>query len=235
METLLKGPVQPAYRQAIPFRTIFEEHVRRGKFEAAYLNNRDHISLKDATTRILKPAALTVENVLSKLGDKIAQHEDAYRGLATANMNIDKDTKITDDVLEEKTATCKKLDDELNEILHALSSSALCLSGGSIRSASFCMSVLQGLCRFSYNSTGNGVSLLPATGAGVITCKQGTVDNIGITTKVAERFGLTTADLFNLSITEVDGNRTRRALQKDRLPPEVPDSHLVLAVGAQLV
>ncbi len=44
---------------------------------------------------------------------------------------------------------CKEADKPLLQVLHGMSASAVCRSGGGIRSASFCLGVLQGLARFS--------------------------------------------------------------------------------------
>ena len=44
---------------------------------------------------------------------------------------------------------CKEEDQPLLQVLHGMDGSAVCLSGGGIRSASFCLGVLQGLARFS--------------------------------------------------------------------------------------
>jgi len=44
---------------------------------------------------------------------------------------------------------CKEADKPLLQVLHGMSGSAVCLSGGGIRSASFCLGVLQGMARFS--------------------------------------------------------------------------------------
>ena len=55
-----------------------------------------------------------------------------------------------EDVLAAEKA-CKKADEPLLQVLHGMSASAVCFSGGGIRSASFCLGVLQGLARFSVN------------------------------------------------------------------------------------
>jgi hypothetical protein len=44
---------------------------------------------------------------------------------------------------------CRDADKPLLRVMHAMNGSAVCLSGGGIRSASFCLGVLQGLARFS--------------------------------------------------------------------------------------
>jgi hypothetical protein len=46
-------------------------------------------------------------------------------------------------------AKCRDADKPLLRVLHAMNGSAICLSGGGIRSASFCLGVLQGLARYS--------------------------------------------------------------------------------------
>ena len=43
-------------------------------------------------------------------------------------------------------------DQELLDVLHGMDCSALCLSGGGIRSASFCLGILQGLARFGFSA-----------------------------------------------------------------------------------
>jgi hypothetical protein len=50
---------------------------------------------------------------------------------------------------------CKVADWPLLRVLHGMNGSAVCLSGGGIRSASFCLGVLQGLARFSTQRKAN--------------------------------------------------------------------------------
>jgi hypothetical protein len=98
--------------------------------------------------------------------DIVARAEQAYRELGAAKDAIDDwstahsglPTKGSEQLREqnEKLANlreaewnCKSCEEDLTDVLHEADRSALCLSGGGIRSASICLGVLQGLARFS--------------------------------------------------------------------------------------
>ncbi len=134
METLLEIPVQLAQPHALPFRVIFEEQRRRR--EAELLKHAGKV-LGAAT-----PAAAA-----AALLEHIAAQEKAYAELAEVNAEIaaGKLQMGSDDNVK----ACLAADDALTKILHLMNSSALCLSGGGIRSASYSLGVLEGMSRLS--------------------------------------------------------------------------------------
>ncbi len=143
MEPLLKSPVQLAEPEALPFRVIFEEHRRRRNSEL----------VSKARKVLFHPDEAPEDSVVAAaLREKIEEQEAAYEKLKAANDQIETCEEIEpskrpnlDGLLED----CEKADRPLKQILHLMDTSALCLSGGGIRSASFCLGVLEGLSRFS--------------------------------------------------------------------------------------
>ena len=81
------------------------------------------------------------------LDEKIADSIAAYAALLKS-----KDENNYDDKYEQ---CCLTADQKLLDVLHGMDSSALCLSGGGIRSASYCLGILQGLARFGFSSGNN--------------------------------------------------------------------------------
>lgn len=49
---------------------------------------------------------------------------------------------------------CRTADEDLLKVLHGMNTSALCFSGGGIRSASYCLGTLQALARFGFSGAG---------------------------------------------------------------------------------
>jgi hypothetical protein len=113
LDSFLLAPVQLAQPHAIPFRTIFEEHLRRRQPEFM------------AALADMFPVTPAGDDSVMQLEEEISRQEAAYGALAMAY--------------------------QLKELLHLTNASALCLSGGGIRSASFCLGVLEGLARISRN------------------------------------------------------------------------------------
>jgi hypothetical protein len=132
VEPLLKDPFQPALPHALPFRVVFEEHRRRR--EAKLLEHA-------ANVFGCKPS-----DALNALTGAIRVQENTYARLADATGNDN--TAIGD---------CQRAEMPLKALLHAMNSSALCLSGGGIRSASYSLGVLEGLSRFSQQDPNNGL------------------------------------------------------------------------------
>jgi hypothetical protein len=142
MGSFLISPVQYASQHALPFRTIFEEHRQRRPDD---LRKAVRDGLRDSAG---KPIEIAPDAELDKLLDLITQQEQAYADLQSANFNIACDAPLSTD-LDDLESACSALDFQLKLILHEMDSSALCLSGGGIRSASVCLGVLEGLSRFS--------------------------------------------------------------------------------------
>lgn len=140
MESLLYGPAQPSQPHALPFRTMFEEHLRR-----------DPQSLLTKAMGVFGKG--TREEALRALGRAICRQEARYRSLARANERIHAGRPVLRS-LDCLTESCEAADAPLKRLLHQMDSSALCLSGGGIRSASFSLGILQGLSRFSDPKSG---------------------------------------------------------------------------------
>ena len=140
MESLLDGDAQLPQPHALPFRAIFEEHLRR---DAANL-------LRKAQPIFM---AANSKDALAAVKKEIKQQEAAYEDLAAANVRISEGCTPCKS-LDELTADCKDADASLKRLLHSIEASALCLSGGGIRSASFSLGVLEGLSRFSDSRQG---------------------------------------------------------------------------------
>ena len=145
----------PCLSHALPFRTILGEYrVRRPQ------------DLALAVTRFILKLETVPEDpvrIWTPLDQALSRSEDAYRQLLAAKDLLDNVSRDVDETTEAYTARvelgqrqvlqcehdCKSADEPLKRILHAMNGSALCLSGGGIRSASFSLGVLQGLARFS--------------------------------------------------------------------------------------
>ena len=111
----------------------------------------------------LELTAKELEAIWTRLDADITKSEDAYRVLAAAKEDLQGQRrergepmgKFKKRLLEayEKVlvaeSRCQIYDQPLKSILYAMKSSALCLSGGGIRSASFSLGILEGLARFS--------------------------------------------------------------------------------------
>jgi hypothetical protein len=136
LDSLLLAPVQVAQPHAIPFRTIFEEHLRRRQPE-----------FMAALTAMFPPAVASGDSV-TQLEAEISRQEAAYRALASAYEQI-QNGRLTGP--DQELRRCANSERKLKELLHLTDASALCLSGGGIRSASFCLGILEGLARISRN------------------------------------------------------------------------------------
>ncbi len=117
-------------QHALPFGIIFEEYAARRKED-----------LKKRSSEVLQ---VNEDQVLSTLQALLETRDDLYRKLKQAKDDGLSSTEI--DALEEE---CGKCDRPLKRVLHKMKGSALCISGGGIRSASFSLGVLEGLARFS--------------------------------------------------------------------------------------
>src|ERR1700748_1464760 len=114
-----------AYPHALPFQVFFEEiAARRGDDLAAQI-------------RVLFGVATGEEQ--DWLNTEIAASTSAYK-LLIQSKGMDADNKVTYSNTDEKR--CEKADANLLKLLHAMQTSALCFSGGGIRSASFCLGAL---------------------------------------------------------------------------------------------
>jgi len=132
---------------ALPFRIIFQEVLARfgvDSSENPLQENqppaREYRDFLDLIDRFLPGA----ESPLIRLWAQIHDSEIAYHQLQSAKAA----GKYGAGVEEH----CRSLDQPLVELLHTVPRSALCLSGGGIRSASFSLGVLQALAQFNNTS-----------------------------------------------------------------------------------
>jgi hypothetical protein len=137
VESLLLAPVYLTEEHALPFRTFFEEHLQHRR--ADLLAKADKYLAPDAE-----------KSVEERLLAALRAQEDAYAALEVAGHKIAAG-ETPDKSLDELLKHCAQSDIPLKHILHGMNASALCLSGGGIRSASFSLGILEGLSRFSRN------------------------------------------------------------------------------------
>jgi hypothetical protein len=84
---------------------------------------------------------------LRQLREALSRQEKAYAALDEANRRIGSGTRNFG--TKRELAECHEADQPLKRLLHLADASALCLSGGGVRSASFCLGILEGLSRFN--------------------------------------------------------------------------------------
>jgi hypothetical protein len=91
---------------------------------------------------------VTPEVARSILTSHIAVQEEAYRKLNENSQAIERGDVEAPKQVDQLLKACADADRPLKNVLHAMKTSALCLSGGGIRSASFALGILEGLARF---------------------------------------------------------------------------------------
>ena len=148
--------VVETWPHALPYRVVFEEQrARRGpEFVALLLQ----WATPPAGVESIVPidAELLLEGALQRVAGAYAGLEERRAYLREAcrrhcdspkqrRQVIDDAHKAVDDAAIE----CHKADIPLKRLLHLCGSSAVCFSGGGIRSASFSLGILQGMARFS--------------------------------------------------------------------------------------
>ena len=146
METLLNPDALRARAHALPFRVMFEEarRCRPQRLHAAVARN---LLRKD-------PTAVTEQQTDAQLLISLAAHEEAYEALEQNADLIARGNPDAPKAVDGLLRACADADRPLKNVLHAMEMSALCLSGGGIRSASFGLGLLEALARFSMNGGG---------------------------------------------------------------------------------
>jgi hypothetical protein len=141
---------------ALPYRVIFEEQLaRRGSGFADLLQAWG--TLPTAATpmspldaeQLLEAALERVSEAYASLEQKRVKLRDASRDSYDSPDQRKQAIDGAHRAVEEAAIECQAADAPLKRLLHLCSSSALCFSGGGIRSASFSLGILQGLARFS--------------------------------------------------------------------------------------
>ncbi|HZL27826.1 MAG TPA: hypothetical protein VFC39_14970 [Acidobacteriaceae bacterium] len=130
-----------AFPHALPFQVFFEEiQARRADDLAAQIRSTFRISLGEEQ---------------EWLSAELARSTCAYK-LLTQSKGMNADNTVVYSNADE--ARCEESDANLLKLLHAMQTSALCFSGGGIRSASFCLGALQSMSRFGFKGEGKGTA-----------------------------------------------------------------------------
>jgi hypothetical protein len=145
-----------APEHALPYRVMFEELFAIGKANESFGSKSFEDLVDEAFTRASDTSQTNVivnrtdepddgsqtkpPNISQQIFDRILQVEQAYEELA--------DEKSRREYSTSKETAIAKLEKPLLELLHLVPRTALCLSGGGIRSAAYCLGVLQALARF---------------------------------------------------------------------------------------
>jgi hypothetical protein len=141
---------------ALPYRVIFEEYrARRGSSftqllqqwgtapgKAELIGGPEAESLLSNNLSAVEDAYCDLDQ--KRVAERIASAK-PYKSRAARKEAID----AAHAEVEAALRACQTADGPLKKLLHECSGTALCLSGGGIRSASFSLGVLQGLARFS--------------------------------------------------------------------------------------
>jgi len=130
----LSGPTLKRPPHSLPFRAIFQEYYSRRPQD-----------LLNSVRVHLNPQAPSDAVLLDLLEQALSKSDKAYTALEAAKQQVLDTTHDT----ETEELACAEADVPLKRILHDLRGAALCLSGGGIRSASYCLGVLEGLARYS--------------------------------------------------------------------------------------
>lgn len=133
----------PARSHALPFRVLLEEarRCRPKRLHSAVAK----VLLKKGSSNV------TEEQAHAAVCAALVEHEDAYDALERNAFLIEKGDSEAPKKVDKLLHDCADADRPLKRILHEMSVSALCLSGGGIRSASFALGVLEGLAQFTAN------------------------------------------------------------------------------------
>ena len=132
----------------LPYGIIFEEHLARRSDCLAEAVVHHLLRHPDGGGSDVDEQPLTdSEKAIweTTLRDRIAEVANKYDELEAYKQGPD----ISSSHLDVLHKECSDLEKPLKRVLHAMDASALCLSGGGIRSASFGLGVLEGLARFS--------------------------------------------------------------------------------------
>jgi Patatin-like phospholipase len=153
VDGLLSGLTTMARPHSLPYRTIFAEHFARRPYEllmaihaclgekgghdalAGYHLLAEHIRASEQAYDEVLEAKLRLEQVPRNPGESEADYTTRLNGPYQQVLRAED--------------RCEERDRPLKQLLHCMGASALCLSGGGIRSASFSLGILQGLARFS--------------------------------------------------------------------------------------
>ncbi len=142
------GKVSDAPDHMLPYGIFFEEYaVRRAQ------------ELQQGAIAVFQlPPNSCEADVWNELRKRLRVLDSTYQQLAKCKLNPDTPPSEIDRL----EAECQGEDQPLKLLLHKMEGSAVCLSGGGIRSASFCLGVLEGLARFSTGVLCSGQTTLPS-------------------------------------------------------------------------
>ncbi len=152
---------------ALPMRMMLLE-LRSIRTEQQYLQALAKAFLPlDQTSEAQLPLSDAIADTLSQqLEAALREQEEAYTKLdlkkQTLRVALHRNNGEAMPSLADLEQRCAEADKPLKRALHHLCGNALTFSGGGIRSASFCLGILQGLARFSLASGGSQDSASPA-------------------------------------------------------------------------
>jgi hypothetical protein len=141
---------------ALPYGVIFEEQrARRGPEFGALLQEWatpptgvEPIAPIDAE-QLLESALQRVAEAYARLEERRTDLRDACRRICDSPEQRQQVIDGAHKCVDEAAIECHAADVPLKRLLHLCGSSAVCFSGGGMRSASFSLGILQGLARFS--------------------------------------------------------------------------------------
>src|ERR1035438_2278244 len=148
--------VMETWPHALPYRVIFEEQrARRGPEFVALLQKWatpptgvEPIVPIDAE-QLLESALQRVAEVYAGLEERRAYLREACRKRCNSPEQRKQVLFRSHKAVDDAAIECQTADIPLKRLLHLCGSSAVCFSGGGMRSASFSLGILQGLARFS--------------------------------------------------------------------------------------
>lgn len=145
-----------AWPHALPYRVLLEEYRARRGSDFTLLVQQWGTAPGQAgpipeseAEKLLEDNLAAVENAYNWLDQKRGELRSASRKLYQSVADRKRAIDSAHAAVEEAAQACHGSDAPLKKLLHLCSGTALCLSGGGIRSASFSLGVLQGLARFS--------------------------------------------------------------------------------------
>ncbi len=125
----------PVFDHALPHQVLLQELQAQGIDRQ---EDRDAVAKVEEAYRLLEYAK-----------NKLDDWSSAHSGLPVKGSREEHEQNETLEQVRRAEENCKACEQKFTDGLHLADRSALCFSGGGIRSASICLGVLQGMARFS--------------------------------------------------------------------------------------
>jgi len=125
----------PVFDHSLPHQILFEELQAQGKAAPG-----DEVAMKAAQQAYAQLVAAK---------DALDDWSTSHPGTPTKGSPDEKEQNDLIEKVRQAERNCQVCDEKFTDALHRAERSALCFSGGGIRSASICLGVLQALARFS--------------------------------------------------------------------------------------